>query len=253
MELIKSELEQACKKLKISSDLAETAMTIEAGTHQEFLLNLLGSMAASRNENRKTRYINRAHFPYKIDICDYNEKETEFMDDTTMESLRALEFLTGRQNLVIIGNAGTGKTKLSVGLGLTACKAGYKTAFFCVPELLKILGNREDYAKYGKAMRRMEEAHFIILDEFGYTSMTKQQSEDLFNFIAAASREKSVLINTIRELTEWEKLMPDPVLAAAFVSRCIDNCVLIHLTGKDMRALELLNKKKKKTRKSTDE
>lgn len=248
MESIKSELEKACKQLKISSDVADAAMTIEAGTHQEFLLHLLDSMTSSRNENRKSRYINRARFPYKNDICNYDDKTIEFMDGTTMESFRALDFLTKKQNVVIIGNPGTGKTRLTIGIGLTACKAGYKTAFFWVPDLLKILENRSDYTKYGQTMKRMNEASFILLDEFGTTSMTKEQSENLFNFITDASRDKSLLINTIRPFPEWEKLIPDPILAAAFVSRCIDNCILIQFTGNDLRAEELMKKVKNKTK-----
>lgn len=245
MESIKSELEQACKKLKISSDIAEAAMTIEASTHQEFLLHLLSRMTSSRNENRKSRYISRAHFPYKVDICDYNEKEIIFMDETTMDSFRSLEFLEKKRNVVIIGLSGSGKTALSTGIGLAACKAGYKTAFFWAPDLLKILGNPAEYIKYGQVMKRLEEAHFIILDHFGYTSMTKQQAESLYNFVTDASRDKSLMINTIRSLSDWEKMMPDPVLAAAFVSRCIDDCILVHCTGKDRRAEELKKKVKK--------
>ena len=164
------------------------------------------------------------------------------MDETVMESLLTLEFLSDKQNVVIMGSAAVGKTILSKRLELSARKAGYKTAFFRIPELLKTLGNQEDY---GMTMKCMEEAHFVILDDFGYTPMTEQQSEDLFDFIAAASQNKSLLINTIRPLSEWKKLMPDPAVAAAFVSRCIDNCVLIHLTAEDMMALKPRNKKGK--------
>lgn len=177
-------------------------------------------------------------------------RNEDAMEEKTIENLLTLEFITKKQNVVITGSAAAGKTRLSEALESLARKAGFKTSFFWVPDLLKTLGNRKDYAQYGKAMKHMEKAHFVILDEFGYIPMTKQQSEDLYNFMAEALQDKSVLINTISKLSEWEKMIPDTVLAAAFVSRCTHNCIYVHLTGREKRNLKRLNRK---TEKSADE
>ena len=165
------------------------------------------------------------------------------MEGKEIESLLELGFISKKQNAVITGSTASGKTRLSKILKSLARDAGYKTVFFRIPDLF--LGNRKDYV-----MRLMEEAHFVILDEFGYMPMTKQQSEDLFEFITEASQDKSVLINTIREFSDWEKLMPDPILGKTFIRICTENCVHIHLTGQENVPVKRL---KRKERKSVDE
>ena len=122
MDDMKEALAECCKKLRLSASLASRAMTQEGENNQEFLLNLLTSEIANREAARITRNMNMAGFPCRYRAEQYRTDEIDFPDGVSFESLLALDFYKGGKNVIMYGGTGTGKTMLSILIGMAACR-----------------------------------------------------------------------------------------------------------------------------------
>jgi DNA replication protein DnaC len=112
-----------CKKLLLSTNLAERALTVERASHQEFLSRLLAAEIEHRGKTRISKLINTAGFPRLYDFTQFKAVEVE-LQDTTMEELQNLSFYEHRKNILLYGGTGIGKTMLSICIGVEACKKG---------------------------------------------------------------------------------------------------------------------------------
>ena len=112
-----------CKSLKLSSNLADRAMIQKGATNQEFLYNLLNEEIRCRRERRIAKLINTADFPRLYSRDQFRTDEIDFPEGITLDSLLDLEFQRSGKNLIMYGATGTGKTMLSILIGLAACRA----------------------------------------------------------------------------------------------------------------------------------
>lgn len=125
MDDMKEALAACCKRLRLSASLAGRAMKLEGETHQEFLLNLLNSEIANRDAARISRNLNAAGFPCRYRREQYRTDEIDFPDGVSFESLLSLDFYHGGKNVIMYGGTGTGKTMLSILIGMEACKESF--------------------------------------------------------------------------------------------------------------------------------
>ena len=115
--------------MRISSALADRAMVTEGETNQEFLLHLLEEEVRLREEAKVSKAITSAHFP-RVEHFDYFvADEVQFPPDVSITSLKSLDFLEKNQNVIMYGGTGTGKTMLSICIGLQACRMGIPVKF----------------------------------------------------------------------------------------------------------------------------
>ena len=135
-----NELTLLCRDLRISSDVAVKSMTMDQATNQEFLLELLRYMKSTRANNRQVNMTRKAKFPYLEDFAQFRSDGLEFDDSFSLSCCMSLTFLQKKENIVMAGRAGTGKTMLSVCIGMKACENSVQAAYFRIPELVKGLG-----------------------------------------------------------------------------------------------------------------
>lgn len=127
---LREALLKCCKRLRLSSNLAEKAFAQEGETNQEYLLNLLKSEIEYRDNLRITKYMNAAAFPTLYTKEQYKTEEIVFPDGVTFQSLLGLDFYHKGKNFVMYGSTGTGKTMLSILIGMSACKKGIPVRFY---------------------------------------------------------------------------------------------------------------------------
>ena len=113
-----------CKQLRLSANLADNAFAIQGESHQEYLYNLLSEEIKCRKAARVGKLINSAGFPVQHNFASFHPDEVQFPSGVTPESLKALEFFRAGNNLVMYGSTGTGKTMLSICIGMEACRKG---------------------------------------------------------------------------------------------------------------------------------
>ena len=124
MDDYRDAIASCCRQLRLSANLADNAFAIEGETHQEYLYNLLSKEIKCRKAARIGKLINSAGFPVQHNFAAFHPDEVQFPSGVTPESLKALEFFHAGNNLVMYGSTGTGKTMLSICIGMEACRSG---------------------------------------------------------------------------------------------------------------------------------
>ena len=218
------------------ADLLEKAETVEI-SYRQFLLGLLETEVKGRNERRRARNYAGAHFPP-------NPKPLEEFDPAELESgisesqirqLKELTWLDTFGNIVLAGPPGLGKTMIAVGLGLEAINCGYTVCFERMANLVKILDGAETERKAGFRLKNIRKSQMIIIDEIGYTPITRIQANSFFTFISDTYETTSIVFTTNKEIIDWAEMMGDPVLTTALLDRILHHAKCFSLKGESYR------------------
>ncbi len=187
--------------------------------YEEFLSNVLENEILLRKENGINNRIRRSKFPYKKYLEDFQTKEYELALIREFEELATLNFIKEKENIILIGSPGSGKTHYSIGLGIKACNAGYNVLFISVPNLLIELREAMSLNQLNNYKKKFEKYDLVILDEMGYVSFDKEGSEILFNLLSNRNDKGSIIINSNLSFERWEEIFIDPIITGALVDR----------------------------------
>lgn len=234
------ELVAFCKRLKIASAMADRAIITEGGTHVEFLYNLLKREIELRDQAHTESLIKEAKFPILYSFEQFRTDEVEFPDDCTLDSLKSLEFLRNHRNIIMYGGTGTGKTMLSICIGLVACRRDIPVRFFRTATLVNMLSSRMRAGKLDPFRDKLSKAAIFILDEFGYVPYDRDGINILFDFLSEISDDpaKVVILNTNLEFSRWVNVLYDQKMTAALIGRLTHHCHLILFPGENNRLKE---------------
>ena len=235
------EIEQYQRRLKLSNALMEIYPKIDAETNEEFLLKLLKSLTEDREEKKRIRNLNNAGFLVVKSLDDYDYSQIKFPDKMGQEKLESMSFLEKKENLILYGSVGTGKTHLSVALGVKAISQGKKAVFFRVHDLITQL-EHDDPKKVVKVHKKIDQADLLILDEWGYLPLHQEGARMLFDIISACYEAKSIIITTNIEFGRWKGFLFDEKLTAAIVDRLVHHSHMLMFTGKSYRMANSLMK-----------
>ena len=226
-------LKHAAKALP---DLLETA-DLESATNKQFLLSLLETEVIGRNERRRKRNYSAAHFPPNIKpIEEFNPEELDSgISQAQVDKLKELTWLDNGGNIVLAGPPGLGKTMVAVGLGLHAINSGYTVCFEKMVNLVKILDNAETERTAGFRLKNLKKAQLIIIDEIGYTPITRSQANRFFTFISDTYETSSIIFTTNKEITDWAEMVGDPVLTTALLDRILHHANCYSFKGESYR------------------
>ncbi len=239
MNELKDDLFACCRKLKLSSALADRAMVHEGGTHQEYLLSLLRDEIANREDARITRNLNAAGFPCRYKPEQYRTADIDFPDGVSFESLLGLDFYHAGKNVIMYGGTGTGKTMLSILIGISACQKNVQVRFYRTAALVNLLAENKQAGTLSLfKKRRLNPAGIIILDEFGYVPYDRAGSELLFDYLSEIHEQKSVILNTNLEFSQWVNILYDKRMTTALIGRLTHHVELILFPGENNRLKE---------------
>lgn len=210
----------------------------EKTSYEDYLLTLLEDEFETRIKNRKTVRIRQAAFPYKKYLQDLLREELPENAQAKIDILESLEFIKDGRNVILAGNPGTGKTHLSIGLGIKACMEDYKVFFTTVPRLITQVRECRSQKTLRTLEGRFEKYDLVICDEFGYISFDKEGAELLFSHLSLRAGRKSTIITTNLFFDRWSEIFGDPVLTAAMVDRLTHKAHIINMNGKSYRVKE---------------
>jgi DNA replication protein DnaC len=172
-----------------------------------------------RLENGQNRRIREAKFPFRKYLVDFRREKYDGIFAPKFEELETLEFIVNRENIILIGTSGAGKTHYSIALGIAACMAGYSVMFASVPSLVMELRETMSNNQMTNYRRRFENYDLVILDELGYVSMDKTGCEMLFNLISSRNNKGSIVVTSNLTFDRWEEIFRDPTLTGALIDR----------------------------------
>lgn len=200
------------------------------------LLELMKTETASRQENQNKRRLKAAGFPYLKTMDEFDCSQlNEAVSPLFLNELASCQFIRQRQNVVMIGNPGRGKTHLSIALGLKACSQGFNVLFKNAATLSTELCEARDNYRLGKLERTLAKADLLILDELSYLSFNRHQSELLFKVISDRSEKGSTIVTTNLPFSKWTELFENTTMVAALIDRLTFRSHVLDMNGESYR------------------
>jgi DNA replication protein DnaC len=236
--MLMDEILDCLKKLRLSSHIAEISGKIQAEDNQEYLLKLLRSEIERRESSRKDKLLKNAGFYTIKSFENFNFDEVTLPEAVTKEYLKNLEFLESKTNLVMYGNVGTGKTFLSIALGVIACKYGIGVRFFRTSALVNKLAEAKKNNTLSPLMKQISKAQLLICDEWGYVPLDRIGAQLLFEVVSECYERKSLIINTNIEFSRWVNVFYDEQMTGAIIDRLLHHCHLLLFPGPSNRMRE---------------
>ncbi len=227
-----------CKQLRLSSNFAAQAIEQTGSTPQEYLLNLLTNEIEYRIEKRKSKYLNTAGFPRRYSVEEFKTDEIDFPSDTSFRSLLNLDFYHAGKNVIMYGGTGTGKTMLSILIGMAACTQEIPVRFYRTAGLINLFSESQSKGNLSALKKKLNSAQILILDEFGYVPYDRTGSQLLFDYLSEIHEQKSVILNTNLEFSQWVNVLYDQRMTTALIGRLTHHVELILFPGINNRLRE---------------
>lgn len=209
--------------------------TKEDQTPLEFLSTLLTYELQRREEKAMARRMKQATFPYYRTLDEFILEEQPSLSKKNFNKLKELTWVEQMYNVVLLGPTGTGKTSLSVGLGISAVQAGYKVIFIPMGEMVHLLKTAAFTTRSMSRIKRMKQADLLILDDLMFMAMDKNEANLFFHFINEIYENTSIILTSNKSPNDWGQLIGDEIITGAILDRIIQRAEIIQLSGDSYR------------------
>ena len=206
--------------------------------YDKFLCELMKIEIMQRQEAGQRRRIKKARFPFMKTLDEFDYSRLEHVSESFIFELASCDFIKKRQNVVMIGNPGSGKTHISIGLGLKACHAGFNVRFYTAVNLANELAEAIQFHRSSKFEKNLAKTDLLILDELSYLTFNRHQSEMLFQIISERAERASVIITTNLEFSNWTQLFENEIMVAALIDRITFRSHILNMNVKESYRLE---------------
>jgi len=244
-------LQHHLKQLKLPTMLREYAALASACArdgrdYQSYLLRLCERELLDREKRAAERRLRAARFPVIKTIDSFDFKAQASLNESLVRELLSGEYIDKRENVLLMGNSGTGKSHLATALGFSACAQGKKVRFFTVTNLVtELLEKRED-RQLKRFLIQLEKQHLLILDELGYVPFSKAGAELLFEVISRAYERQSLMVTTNLPFENWVEILGNERLTGALLDRLTHRVHILEANGESFRLKEAKRRKKTK-------
>ena len=228
-------IKQHCNSLKLGSRIYENYQEIEAETHEEFLEKLLRKEVTAREINRKNIRLKSAKFDVLKTFENYTFDEIEIPPAIDIEDIKDASFVDRKENLILYGSVGTGKSHLATAIGVEACDKDKNVKFFRTAALVNSLIEAKKNEELKKFLKQIEKTDLLICDEWGYIPFERDGSQLLFQVISECYERRSLIITTNLEFSKWNNIFYDEKLTSAIIDRIIHHSHLLMFTGSSYR------------------
>ena len=211
--------------------MAEVAQRAQA-TYLAFLAEVLAAEVDARAERRRQRRVHEARFPRLKRLADFDLAAAPSVNPATIATLAAGAYMDSGEPVVLLGDSGTGKSHLLIGLGVAACEQGRSVRYATCAQLVNELAEAVDDRRLSRLVARYGRVELLCLDEFGYVKLDTRGSELLFQILTEREEKSAVALASNLPFSEWGQVVPDPRLVAAIVDRVTFNAHIIE-TGTD--------------------
>ncbi|MFP5070246.1 IS21-like element helper ATPase IstB [Pseudonocardia nantongensis] len=211
----------ACQALHLPTVRAEAGRLADAAarerlSHRAFLAEVLAAECDERDARRRTRRVQEARFPRLKRLAEF---DLAALPELPPATLAGGGWIDAGQPVVLLGDSGTGKTHLLIGLGIAAAEGGRRVRYATTAALVNELAEAADERQLSRVLGRYARLDLLCLDELGYVHLDPRGAELLFQIITDREERASIACASNAPFSEWGQTFTDPRLAAAVVDR----------------------------------
>ena len=237
--LVMDRIESNLNRLKLSriyevlGSLAKTAEE-QGKSYLSFLDELLEEEVAAKEQRRIETALRISGLPYIKSIDDFDFAFQPGLDKQKIMGLFDLSFIREKGNVIFLGPPGVGKTHLAISLALKACQSGMSIYFTNMEDLIIKLRKDHEAGKPGKG-RGYYKSSLVVVDEVGYTPITREECNLFFRFIANRYEKNSTIITSNKAFGDWTELFHDPIIVTAILDRLLHHSAVVNIKGNSYR------------------
>jgi len=233
-------LEHHLKELKLPTFLKEydkvaSRCAAEGLDHPDYLLRLSELELIDRNHRMVERRIKAARFPTVKSLDTFDFLAIPSLNKALVLELARCEYVERRDNVFALGNSGTGKTHVALGLGLAACQRGLSVGFTTAAALVHELIEARDERRLLNLQRKLARLKLLIIDELGFVPLSKTGAELLFEVFSQRYERGSVLATSNLPFDEWTEVFGSERLTGALLDRLTHHVHILEMNGESFR------------------
>lgn len=245
-------LQHHLKVLKLPTMLSECQKVAQRCAtdnidHLAFLRQLCELELIDRERRAAERRLKAARFPNHKTLETFDFKAQPSLNKVLVSELMRGEYLDQRENILLVGNSGTGKTHLATALGIAACGQGKRVRFFRVTELITQLMEAREERELLRLKKQLSKLDLLILDELGYVPASKLGSELLFDVISTAYERLSLIVTTNLPFENWTEVLGSERLTGATLDRLTHRCHILEAAGESYRLQDAQRRRRKRS------
>jgi len=233
-------LEHHLKQLRLPTFLREydkvaRQCAAEGVDFPRFLLRLTELELLDRERRATERRIQQAHFPVVKSLDTFEFSAIPSLNKALVLELARSEFLLRRENVLLLGNSGTGKTHLALALGLSACQRGHRVRFTTAAAMVHELLEAKDEKRLLRYQKQMASYELLIVDELGFVPLSKSGAELLFEVFSQRYERGSTLVTSNLPFQEWTEVLGSERLTGALLDRLTHHVHILEMNGESYR------------------
>lgn len=220
----------------IAPEICQAAKT-QRWAPDEFLRTLIEAEIAARDESNLQARVKVAGFPVRKGLDEFKVQASS-VPQASFDYLAGLEWIRAKENLCLVGPAGTGKSHLLVALGYAAVQAGHRVRYIAAADLVETLYRGLADNSVGRVIDNLLRADVVLVDELGFAPLDPTGGQLLFRFMAAAYERRSLGIASHWPFNEWGRFLPDENTAVSLIDRLLHHAVVVVTAGESFRMRE---------------
>jgi DNA replication protein DnaC len=233
-------LEHHLKELKLPTFLREydklaVQCASEGVDHPEYLLRLSELEMIDRHHRMVDRRIKAARFPSTKSLDTFEYLAIPSVNKQLVLELARCEYVDRNENVIAVGNSGTGKTHIALGLGLAACQRGLSVGFTTAAALVHEMIEARDERRLLNLQKKLARLKLLVIDELGFVPLSKTGAELLFEVFSQRYERGSVLVTTNLPFDEWTEVFGSERLTGALLDRLTHRVHILEMNGESYR------------------
>jgi len=233
-------LEHHLKQLRLPTFLREydkvaRQCAVEQADYPGYLLRMAELELLERERRAIERRIRQAKFPVVKTMDSFDFLAIPSLNKTMVLELARCEFLTRRENVLLLGNSGTGKTHIALALGLAACQRGHRVRFTTAAALVSELIEARDEKKLLRFQKQIAAYELLIVDELGFVPLSKTGAELLFEMLSHRYERGSTMVTSNLPFAEWTEVLGSERLTGALLDRLTHHVHILEMNGDSYR------------------